>query len=117
MNTFAACFSRVFYDEAHIFKSSTTQVIGFIKNLNMQFKRPSGIKENPKQRPFKWLISDTTIDTSPGDYEGSMSTLQRVSWDHEESPFHYCKSQTSLAWGRAFQSFLDGKDKGQQTQT
>lgn len=80
-------------------------------------EKPSDVPDNPDSRPYKWFVSGTPIETSPGNFEGSMSTLKRKSWAAEDSPFHYCRSDILKAWGTAFKNFLDSKDKGQTDET
>lgn len=75
MNTFATCFSGIFFNEAYKFKTLITQVMTFLQGLNQQFHMSTEIKNNLRQRLYKWFISGTSIDISPGDFEGLISTL------------------------------------------
>ena len=50
VSSFATYFSRTIFDETYGFKTLTTQVITFLKDLNQQFNKPMNIMNNPKQR-------------------------------------------------------------------
>ena len=121
---YGACHSRVIFDEAHGWKNATTDVMTFIRGLNGKFadlgnmnfgERPGFYNDD---RPRKWFLSGTPIDTSPGDFIGSMSCLERPSWSKkDESPYYNCKSAFMERWGKAFMSYLNANDKGQQEKT
>ena len=92
-NQFAACLSRIVFDEVHYYKSPTTNVMSFIRSMNRMFTNPgpSGTPGYENQCPYKWYLSGTPIDTSPDNFTGSVSTLERDSWSEPESPFYYCQ--------------------------
>lgn len=55
VSSFATYFSRTIFDETYGFKTLTTQVITFLKDLNQQLNKPMNIMNNPKQRSYPVL--------------------------------------------------------------
>lgn len=92
-------FSRIIFDEAHYYKNPSD---GFIKSLNNTFTKPgpSGTPWYQDHRPYKWSLSATPIDTSPADFIGSRSILERPSWSEEGSTFYWCRQSIFDRWGK-----------------
>ena len=63
------------------------------------------------QRPYKWYLSGTPIDTSPADFAGSISTMEKTSWSEPESPFHFCRVSVQQRWGKLFTNYLNAKER------
>lgn len=85
--------------------------------MNTIFTSP-GPEETPgykDQRPYKWYLSGTPIDTSPADFAGSISTIKRTSWSERESPFHFCRVSVLLRWGKLFMNYLNAKEWSSQS--